>query len=673
MERQLEDVKLNDNDITHASEDCSQICRRGDHQIDLDRLLDPNTKSFFEARHIMSLREPGTDLFEKRCPICVFMTWADPAYTLRYEGQRERTVRMYDEAPTLDLGDTDGTVKGEQRFFAICERFEHYSGFGRGEKNLPEVGFLFPIPRLCDHQCPVQIVDRNAVSYDRITRMIDDCAANHHAICNQAKETKYPLQLYVVDCLKDTIVPLCSSDQYVALSYVWGMAADLAKDSTWPPPEIPLTIRDSMEVTRCLGYRFLWVDRYCIPQVDIFQRHEAIANMDQVYAGAVFTIVALHGDAVDAGLPGVSTIPRSSIQQVRVRNGQLRLTFPPLEPVIDESVWATRGWTFQELRLSPRCLFFTGYQVYFSCSEMTLSEALPHKSSIPTLVTYFESTSHSDQMLYSTDDKGFFLDRVKYTKKTLTYQNDILDAFRGIIGLHPFVTLWGIPITCMGWQLDPCVGFAMGLLWQKAYSPHLHSSRRPGFPTWSWTSAFGKIQQDHISYEGQYARFLASDSRLPHPCLPGVKPAIQVEIPNLGESLAETVKKTKTKMLPEASTSIIIEGDVLEVSIVPPSCSFYLRNRDGTLVCCNSFGASIDTDRPLVRPSATTGKTLDALVIVNWSDSQPKTEVRFVLMLLRWVGDNIAERVGLLGHYSKSVDKTWVDSLWRRHVRFELR
>ena len=121
------------------------------------------------------------------------------------------------------------------------------------------------------------------------------------------------------------------------------------------------------------------------------------------------------------------------------------------------------------------------------------------------------------------------------------------------------------------------------------------------------------------------------------------------------------------------STSTIVEGDVLELSVVPPLCSFYLRNGDGNLVSCDSFGASIDNDRPLVRPSATTGKTLDALVIVNPSGSQSETGDNFVLMLLPWVGDNIAERVGLLCHYSKSVDKTWVDSLWRRRVKFELK
>ena len=526
---------------------------------------------------------------------------------------------------------------------------------------------------------PVHYVEHDFIDYGYVTYWLKACALNHGHICNQAKKSDSPLQLYALDCLTKAVVPLLPDDKYVALSYVWGEAADLAlspelpsgdaSDSIWPPSHIPLTIKDSMEVTKNTGYRYLWVDRYCIPQVDESQRHEAIANMHYVYAGAEFTIIALTGDTVHAGLRGVSTRTRSNMQHLLFPNSPEVLR---LGSLIETSVWATRGWTFQELRLSRRCLFFTDYRVYFTCSEVTISKAVPD---IPPLraMARLVDPGYSDQA-FEPWQRGIFLDRLKYTRKTLKYQADILDAFRGIIGLYPFITLWGIPITCKSWQLDPCIGFAMGLLWKKDDdTPDRRSGRRPGFPTWSWTSVFGRIRQS-VPFQTQYARFLESNTRLPHPCLPRVKPAIKIQIPNLGEDLAETVKNTKTKMLPETSTSIIVEGDVLEVStVLHRPYSFHLRNRDGTLASDDSFRASIDTDRHLVPLGSNTVKILDALVIVNWSDSQPETEVRFVLMLLRWVGDNIAERVGLLSNYHKVWDKDSVDSLSRRRVKFELR
>lgn len=106
------------------------------------------------------------------------------------------------------------------------------------------------------------------------------------------------------------------------------------------------------------GKRYLWVDRYCIPQSDIQQRREAILNMNQIYDDAEVTIVALCGNNIRAGHPGVSSVFRSGLQPVSTQGGQLVSTLPHLDTVICQSTWSTRGWTYQEARLSRRCLFF---------------------------------------------------------------------------------------------------------------------------------------------------------------------------------------------------------------------------------------------------------------------------------------------------------------------------
>jgi hypothetical protein len=55
---------------------------------------------------------------------------------------------------------------------------------------------------------------------------------------------------------------------YVAVSYIWGKggveSSFLVNTLVWK--SLPQTIRDTMAVVRKLGYRYLWVDRYCIPE-----------------------------------------------------------------------------------------------------------------------------------------------------------------------------------------------------------------------------------------------------------------------------------------------------------------------------------------------------------------------------------------------------------------------
>jgi hypothetical protein len=103
------------------------------------------------------------------------------------------------------------------------------------------------------------------------------------------------------------IVPATSGCQYLALSYVWGKStvlleddSDLAKDQL--PKNLPQTIEDAILTTKSLGYDYLWVDRYCIPQGDNEERRQQIYQMDLVYNRAQATIIAVAGDEPSFGL-----------------------------------------------------------------------------------------------------------------------------------------------------------------------------------------------------------------------------------------------------------------------------------------------------------------------------------------------------------------------------------
>lgn len=58
-----------------------------------------------------------------------------------------------------------------------------------------------------------------------------------------------------------------------------------------------------------------------------------------------------------------------------IRNPRVFSSLPTLSLVLGGSVWATRGWTYQEAFLSRRCLFFTEMQVHLLCKAMKCCEA----------------------------------------------------------------------------------------------------------------------------------------------------------------------------------------------------------------------------------------------------------------------------------------------------------
>lgn len=89
--------------------------------------------------------------------------------------------------------------------------------------------------------------------------------------------------------------------------------------------------------------------------------------MDNIYENADATIVAVHGDDSNLGLPGVSLVPREQQPTWSSLRYDFMSTSPSIRSLVKVSIWNTRGWTYQEARLSRCVLFFMKYQVYFVC------------------------------------------------------------------------------------------------------------------------------------------------------------------------------------------------------------------------------------------------------------------------------------------------------------------
>ncbi|KAK1773454.1 heterokaryon incompatibility protein-domain-containing protein [Copromyces sp. CBS 386.78] len=274
----------------------------------------------------------------------------------------------------------------------------------------------------------------------------------------------------VIDCTTRNIVSAVEAFgnhakhdklDYVTLSYVWGQAGFsvpvLREDGLSLPDELPLVISDAMEVVKRVGYRYLWVDRYCIPQDDIRTKQIQIKNMDKIYSYSILTIIAAAGEGPEYGLPGVSSRHRPEQLCVQVADGISLALYESPKVLVTTSKWHTRGWTYQEGLLSKRRLIFTDLLVYFQCYEMHGDEVLsiPIPDATGPLngesrhegfdgIRYI-SFQHKESDFGSVfphrvthwSDPGTIWKRIsEFARKPLAFESDTLNAIAGIFGKY---------------------------------------------------------------------------------------------------------------------------------------------------------------------------------------------------------------------------------------------
>lgn len=328
--------------------------------------------------------------------------------------------------------------------------------------------------------------------------------------------------LLLIDVEQERLVHADSSVRYVALSYVWGArgstvnnfettkaALDHLLTSLADIPDIPMVVHDAIRFTAEVGERYLWVDRLCIVQDDAANKHENINQMDIIYASAVFTIVASHGTSGDDSLPGVR--PGTRVPQVSESGAGVRLKrgSQGRDFMLINSTWDTRGWTFQEMHLSRRRVIFTTHEVFCECAdsamaELDLGEAMlnPFAGNDPFL--YLDDSLNGS---LKTEDKEHLAPDSQlrrrytafggallayrslvrqYTRRLLSFDSDVLNAFTGILSHLASRTGSGFAFGL------PSAEFGMALLWlseENAIRRTLQGELEiptQDIPSWSW-------------------------------------------------------------------------------------------------------------------------------------------------------------------------------------------
>ncbi|THV48881.1 hypothetical protein BGAL_0222g00010 [Botrytis galanthina] len=336
----------------------------------------------------------------------------------------------------------------------------------------------------------IRTLEPLGVNFDFLSRMLDECLEDHEECRSMRVEA---LRLRVIDVTTKRICQAPPDCEYIALSYVWRDNSTCKSTQG----EFSPVVQDAFTVTEALGYRYLWVDRYCIEQNPSSPHmHSIINQMDLVYSNARATIVAASGNSASDGLPGIS-VPR---YQAHAVVGETHLI--EVSKVVDDiilSKWFTRGWTYQEWYFSRRRLVFAEGEVLFVCNEgMAKESGLSHECISSSLKAY---------KLHSMKPPGFLKnDPVhsrkleshisEYSKRNLSHDCDSLNAFAGILRHYelstedcdkPLSHLWGVPLKPLGYPENGWVSF--NLIWYHKDIAH----RRDVLPSWSWSGWGGSV------------------------------------------------------------------------------------------------------------------------------------------------------------------------------------
>jgi hypothetical protein len=332
---------------------------------------------------------------------------------------------------------------------------------------------------------------------------ITNCEMSHH---NCTRDNVEAIDLFLLDVLDNCLVRKTTEVRYTTLSYVRGnqsifelTSADIG--TLQKPgalldivPRLGRVMRDALEAVRGIGERYLWIDALCIPQDDVAEKPRMIMQMGMIYSQALFTIIALNAESAASPLPGVQ--PGTRLKDIAMEKAPETITTnggpeaylairPGLEDWLGKAKYNSRGWTFQELVLSKRCLLFTDQQVYFNCmaEELKSDVALFREEHIWQDRTMMSKILYQNSLTVSEQYHVYMLLIDNYSRRKLSFSSDSLNAISGVLAVLSKSFGWRFRAGLPNHLLDHA------LLWRPGDSCH---RRNFGFPSWTWAGWTGR-------------------------------------------------------------------------------------------------------------------------------------------------------------------------------------
>ncbi|KJK90541.1 hypothetical protein H633G_05552 [Metarhizium anisopliae BRIP 53284] len=358
--------------------------------------------------------------------------------------------------------------------------------------------------------------------------------------------------LRLVDCTEMRVVAAeeiqaRGETDYLALSYVWAQTeldsspdapSDTSASTLGPdgrlPESVPPLFADAIAFTRSLGFRYIWIDRFCLP-LPAGERQKQVDAVGEIFSQSLLTLIVAAEDTSLGGIPGLGT-PREEQLCLKTKTGlyATSLVRPDLE--VASSKWASHAWTFQEGLLARRRLIFTPSQMYFQCRTLHCHESL----SLPLRL----APSISLGRVFPAGDgcprqPGQFKDLIKtYMCRDLADNQGRLDALRAL--LREYARMGGLAVKhFLGLPLFHPDDFvtsrvvsetdrlAAGLGWICDWTGSVEPScrRTASFPSWTWLA--WNLREGLTAADSKFAFNLVGDVS---PMLHGVSAAPRMEI-----------------------------------------------------------------------------------------------------------------------------------------------
>lgn len=390
-------------------------------------------------------------------------------------------------------------------------------------------------------------------NYGLLREWLQTCQSNHEACCppswdnpgsKTAQESSVlPSRVIDLGLMHDANRPPVllqtngMSGQYVCLSHRWGKAHVLRTEHSnveefqqgLPMAKMPTSFRDAMEVTRQLGFRYLWIDSLCIIQDDDDDWMRESKNMGNIFENSSFTIAAVDGldpEGDDRGLflprnmdplEIILALPHDKtplamlsrrvfkkrtptyvwkyrwLEAPQNRNSgsgldpntiSLRPRLVSLFLRIKRSEWYRRGWVLQERLLSRRIIYYTKEKLYWSCFTSTGEE----EGGDPTCECRWRVPGAGGDQVNPLQVSSTWQTIVSdYVRCGLTYSKDRLVALRGVFG-----KIESLGIQIHAGILDDPTQPGNSLLWYTDQTPLLafHDFHAP---SWSWACLDGAV------------------------------------------------------------------------------------------------------------------------------------------------------------------------------------
>lgn len=326
------------------------------------------------------------------------------------------------------------------------------------------------------------------------------------------------------------------SGRYICLSHCWGGSQHFRTTNETVKErmisinidDLPLNFQDTIDLTRRLGVRYLWIDALCIIQDSKDDWEAEAAKMGVYYKNSWLTIAAGMFKDGSRGLFTERHIPEQPMCRLQVAGTEveevsnLYFSLDPLQPPPQEMDLSnscdsltthklrpssnehlvksmppirSRAWALQEELLADRYVILEPSQVYFRYGGFVDFETGRQE------VLDASSAFSGGKLCFKSADWQTVVRR--YSARDLTQEMDKLPALSGLA--HEYRDTWGGDYLAGLWRKD----LWQGLLWKRRALESSCDFRRPKTyraPSWSWASTEGEIDFSDNSTTRQECR-----------------------------------------------------------------------------------------------------------------------------------------------------------------------